>query len=148
MSFKIASLHNQGFVTVPTMFADWIAQYLNGDKRDDINEDLADFSLIEISFNCDEPIPEIVKRLTNAEIPYHFCWFIMEDTEVNYWYLLNKDNTSLIGTNPADKYVPIKPDLAYFNRHMEMIEAQYRLVGNDIGALLDAREIKNYDFEQ
>lgn len=151
MPFKVPNSINVGYLNVPQFMAKEICIECNGDISEeqciDIFEDPAlKFPFVEIRIiNADSEMFDIVRRLINCSIPFHYNYTCVEDMEIEYWSQLVPNAHYIEGFVSTDAVIPeLKIDAKHLNTHLHGIKAQLVLLDNSVDNLLEVREIHDY----
>lgn len=151
MTFKVPDSINMGYLNVPEFMAKQICNECDGDISDEQCIELFEdpalmYPFVEIRIiNADSGMFDIVRRLINCSIPFHYNYTCVEDMEIEYWSQLVPNAPYIEGFVSSDTIKPLLSiDVAHLNTHLQGIKAQLVLLDNNMSHLLEVREIHDY----
>lgn len=151
MSYQVPTFIGTGYLTVPEFLQAGIIKAIgDADKgesgvMDDFESDKFKTPFAEIRIYNQENRPSIIDKLIGCRIPFHFNYTYQEDMEISYWHGLNKATREIIlgydTTVAASKRPNLYFDYDWLEINITNIKAQLKMLGGDVDALLEARDI-------
>ena len=147
MKLKVAKKVNMISLFIPDFLADYLV------TNDGCNVGIPHqvctvherMTLIEC--HADNPFPALIRQLVNCEIPFLAVFKYDKNYKTTFWNLLEDGQTYLEGSSTTDKARKnLKIHEVQFNQRIDLLEAQCKMLGNNVEHFLEAREIHDHDF--